>query len=60
MATFDGAHANCLAFNGGRGFFAGSYIAVGRSDGIIAVWDLETRSVLRWVAAHVKVVTSVS
>ncbi|KAE8244063.1 hypothetical protein A4X13_0g6834 [Tilletia indica] len=40
--------------------FAGHYLAAGRLDGIVAIWDIETRSCLRWFDAHVKQVTSVA
>lgn len=58
-ATLENAYANCFAFNAGKGVLAGSYIAVGRTDGIVSVWDLETRMVLCWMGEHVKTVTSV-
>ncbi|CAD6888322.1 unnamed protein product [Tilletia laevis] len=32
--------------------FAGHYLAAGRLDGIVAIWDIETRSCLRWFDAH--------
>ena len=57
--TLENAYANCFAFNAGKGVLAGSYIAVGRTDGIVSVWDLETRTVLCWMGEHVKTVTSV-
>ncbi|WFD31838.1 chromatin binding protein [Malassezia sp. CBS 17886] len=57
-ATLENAYANCFAYNGGSGLHCGTYLAVGRTDGYVAVWDLETKSVLRWLAGHVKTVTS--
>lgn len=49
-----------MAFNGGKGLFTGSYLAVGRTDGFVTIWDVETRNVLRWFGGHVKTVTGVS
>ncbi|CAD6888760.1 unnamed protein product [Tilletia laevis] len=40
--------------------FAGHYLAAGRLDGIVAIWDIETRSRLRWFDAHIKQVTSLA
>lgn len=38
---------------------SGRYVAAGRSDGSAAIWDLDTRSAVRWLEGHVKGVTSV-
>lgn len=57
--TLDNAYANCLAFNAGQGLFAGNYLAVGRPDGWVSIWDLETRTILRWFNGHVNSVSSV-
>ncbi|KAK0565708.1 chromatin binding protein [Tilletia horrida] len=40
--------------------FAGHYLAAGRLDGIVAIWDIETRSCLRWFDAHARQVTSLA
>ncbi|KAL0949062.1 hypothetical protein HGRIS_009160 [Hohenbuehelia grisea] len=37
---------------------SGRYIAAGRLDGTASIWDLETRSIVRNLDAHVKAVTS--
>lgn len=59
-SSLENACATCLAFNHGRGLFAGQYLAVGRSDHYVAIYDLEVRSILRWFLGHVKPITSVS
>lgn len=59
-ATLENAYAGCIAFNDGDGLFAGAYIATGRLDGFVSIWDIETRSLLRWFGGHVKSVTSVA
>ena len=38
---------------------SGRYVAAGRSDGSAAIWDLQTRAVVRWLEGHVKGVVSV-
>lgn len=38
---------------------SGRFVAAGRSDGSAAIWDLSTRSAVRWLEGHVKGVTSV-
>lgn len=38
---------------------SGRYVAAGRGDGAAAIWDLDTRSAVRWLEGHVKGVTSV-
>jgi len=38
---------------------SGRFVAAGRSDGSAAIWDLETRSTVRWLEGHVKGITSV-
>ncbi|PWN48279.1 WD40 repeat-like protein [Violaceomyces palustris] len=58
-ATLDDAEASCARFNRGDSIFSGHYLATGRTDGFVTVWDIETRSVLRWLEGHVKTVTSV-
>ncbi|OCF41248.1 compass component swd1 [Kwoniella heveanensis CBS 569] len=42
------------------GPFAGHYLAVGGSDGIVEVWDVETRGVIRVLEGHVKAVGGLS
>ncbi|KAG1902847.1 WD40-repeat-containing domain protein [Suillus fuscotomentosus] len=37
----------------------GKFVAAGRSDGSAAIWDLDTRAVIRWCEGHVKAVTSI-
>lgn len=59
-SSLENASATCLAFNRGRGLFAGQYLAVGRSDHYVAIYDLELRTILRWFLGHVKPITSVS
>lgn len=56
-ATLDDT-AHCARWNS-SGFYAGSFLAVGRADGFISVWDLETKGVV-WVGqGHTKRVESV-
>jgi len=47
--------ALCARFNS-----TGRFVAAGRSDGWVTVWDLETKGVLRSLEGHVKAVTNVS
>lgn len=49
----------CARFNP-RGLFAGQYIASGRADAGVAIYDLETRGMIRYLEGHVKAVTSVA
>ncbi|WVR08664.1 hypothetical protein IAU60_005722 [Kwoniella sp. DSM 27419] len=42
------------------GPFAGHYLAVGGSDGVVEVWDVETRGVVRVLEGHVKAVGGLS
>ncbi|WWD20760.1 hypothetical protein CI109_105237 [Kwoniella shandongensis] len=42
------------------GPFAGHYLAVGGSDGLVEVWDVETRGVVRVLEGHVKAVKGLS
>ncbi|WVN89796.1 uncharacterized protein L203_105026 [Cryptococcus depauperatus CBS 7841] len=51
--------AACVAFNP-TGRFAGHYLAVGNSDGVVKVWDVETRGPIRSFAGHVRPVESLS
>jgi COMPASS component SWD1 len=50
--------ANCARFNP-SGPFAGHYLATGELDGLVQVWDTETRGVARVLEGHVKTVSSV-
>lgn len=52
------ANAQCVRFNSGSSRFAGSYLAIGRTDGCVAILDLATRAYLRFLEGHVKAVTS--
>ena len=38
---------------------SGRFVAAGRADGSARVWDLNTKSTVRWLEGHVKGVTSV-
>lgn len=58
-SILDNAAASCIEFNHGPGLFAGQYLASGRSDGYVAIWDIETKGLVRWLEGHVKTVTSV-
>lgn len=50
--------ASCISFNP-HGYFAGSFIAVGRTDGCISIWDVLTHDVV-WVEnGHARQVESV-
>ncbi|WVF68011.1 hypothetical protein IAT40_002773 [Kwoniella sp. CBS 6097] len=42
------------------GPFAGHYLAVGGNDGIVEIWDVETRGVIRVLEGHVKAVGGLS
>ncbi|WVW80775.1 hypothetical protein I302_102761 [Kwoniella bestiolae CBS 10118] len=42
------------------GPFAGHYLAVGGSDGIVEIWDVETRGIVRLLEGHVKAVGGLS
>lgn len=42
-----------------HGRYAGQYIAVGRNDGVVAIYDFETKGLVRWFEGHVKAVTAV-
>lgn len=46
----------CARFNP-KGKFAGQYIASARADCAVAIYDLETRGMIRYLEAHVKPVT---
>lgn len=56
-ATLDES-ANTVRFNP-SGFYAGSLLAVGRTDGLVTVWDVETKGIA-WVGTgHAKQVETV-
>lgn len=38
---------------------SGRFVAAGCPDGSARVWDLDTKSTVRWLEGHVKAVTSV-
>ncbi|WWC65240.1 uncharacterized protein I303_107857 [Kwoniella dejecticola CBS 10117] len=42
------------------GPFAGHYLAVGGNDGIVEIWDVETRGMIRMLEGHVKAVGGLS
>ena len=52
------ANAQCVRYNTGTSRFAGSLVAVGRTDGAVSILDGETRAYLRFLEGHVKAVTS--
>lgn len=37
----------------------GRYLGTGRTDGSVAIWDLDTRAAVRTLDGHVKAVTSI-
>lgn len=51
-------NAQCVRFNNGNSRFAGSFIAIGRTEGVVAILDIETRAYLRFLVGHVKAVTT--
>ncbi|TLD23025.1 hypothetical protein PspLS_07455 [Pyricularia sp. CBS 133598] len=53
--TIRSGHATCLRFNR-----KGDYLASGRVDGAVVVWDLDTMGVARKLRGHSKSVTSLS
>lgn len=58
--TLSTAECSVLLFNHGPSTLSGQYLAVGRSDGYITIWDIETKSVLRLLAGHVRPVTGLA
>ncbi|GAC96758.1 hypothetical protein PHSY_004342 [Pseudozyma hubeiensis SY62] len=58
--TLSTAECSTLLFNHGSSLLSGQYLAVGRNDGYITIWDLETKSVLRVLAGHVRPVTGLA
>lgn len=59
-STLSTAECSTLLFNHGSSILSGQYLAVGRSDGYITIWDIETKSVLRLLAGHVRPVTGLA
>lgn len=59
-STLSTAECSTLLFNHGRSTLSGQYLAVGRSDGFITLWDIETKSVLRLLSGHVRAVTGLA
>lgn len=62
------AQASCIRYNRGSGavgsanslLFAGSFLAAGRVDGVVTIWDPHTAGILRWMVGHSAAVTSLS
>lgn len=52
------SQAQCISFNP-SGPYAGQYLAAGGSNGLVEVWDAETKGLVRTLDGHVKAVTSV-
>jgi COMPASS component SWD1 len=52
------SQAQCINFNP-SGPYAGQYLAAGGSNGLVEVWDAETKGLVRILDGHVKAVTSV-
>jgi WD40 repeat protein len=50
--------ASCARFNP-SGPFAGHYLATGELDGLVQVWDVETRGIARVLEGHVRAVSSI-
>merc|ERR1711939_859795 len=55
---FGDAKAVCARFNGG-GIFAGQYIAVGREQGRVSIFDFETKESIRFLHGHTRTVSTV-
>lgn len=49
------SQASSIKFNS-NGPYAGQYLAAGGADGLVEVWDVETRGVVRVLEGHVKAV----
>ncbi len=49
------SQATSVRFNP-SGPYAGHYLAAGGSDGLVEVWDVETRGIVRQLEGHVKAV----
>jgi COMPASS component SWD1 len=53
--TVRSGHATCVRFNG-----KGDYLASGRVDGTVVVWDMDTMGVARKLRGHAKNISSLS
>jgi len=53
--TIRSGHSTCIRFNR-----KGDYLASGRVDGTVVIWDLETMGVARKLRGHAKNITSLS
>ncbi len=53
--TIRSGHSTCLRFNR-----KGDYLASGRGDGTVVVWDLDTMGVARKLRGHSRSITSLS
>lgn len=53
--TIRSGHATCLRFNR-----KGDYLASGRVDGTVVIWDLDTMGVARKLRGHSKSISSLS
>lgn len=53
--TIRSGHATCLRFNR-----KGEYLASGRVDGTVVIWDLDTMGVARKLRGHSKSISSLS
>lgn len=49
------SQATLVRFNH-SGPYAGHYLAAGGTDGLVEVWDVETRGIIRVLEGHVKAV----
>ncbi len=61
MLTYAGV--SCAKYNAGHNknvLFGGQLLATGRGDGVVAIWDMETKGILRWFKAHIRNVTKVA
>lgn len=62
-STLEHANASCIQFNNSfsnnNSLFSGHYLAAGRTDGLVNIWDIETKGILSWLEGHVKAITSV-
>lgn len=49
----------CARFNP-KGLFAGQYVATARADAGVAIYDIETRGMIRFLEGHVKATTTLA
>ncbi|KDN53124.1 WD40 repeat-like protein [Tilletiaria anomala UBC 951] len=56
------AAATCCRYNKGHWnlVFSGQLVATGRTDGVVAIWDAETKRIVRWLVGHTKTVLGVA